>query len=84
MGNNRISVGANMQFLKRGKWAVVLLDQDEIATAVYAYLVAHGVHVSGPRRVRWETPDDSTTECAVLVDPSGKLIEPDGFSTFDR
>lgn len=64
-----------MQFCRRGSCAVVLLGPDEIATAIDAYLVAHRVSVTGPRTVRWETPDDDTTECAVIVDPSGRLID---------
>jgi hypothetical protein len=65
-------------------FAVIILDMDEIATAVDAYLVSHGIHVSGPRTIRMERPDDDTTNGVVIVDPSGKCIEPDGFSTFDR
>jgi hypothetical protein len=65
----------DMILTKRGKCDVVLLDYDEIATAIDAYLVTHNISVSGPRTIRWETPDESTTECAVIVDPSGKLVD---------
>lgn len=67
-----------MQFCKRGATKVVLLGPDEIARAIDAYLVARGVSVSGPRTVCWETPDDTTTECTVIVDPSGRLIDDEG------
>lgn len=67
-----------MQFIKRGRCSTVLIGPEQIATAIYAYLVAHGVSITGPRTVRWETPDDDTTECAVIVDPSGQLIDAEG------
>ena len=67
-----------MLFCRRGTCPVVLLNPDELATAVRAYLVAHGVSVTGPNTVRIETPDDDTTEAAVIVDPSGRLIDDQG------
>lgn len=67
-----------MMFLKRGSHPVVLLDSDEIATAIRSYLVAHGVSVTGPNTVRHETPDDDTYQIAVVVDPSGRLIDDAG------
>lgn len=67
-----------MMFCMRGRCPVVLLDQDEVATAVRSYLVAHGVAVSGPNTVRIQTPDDDTYECAVIVDPSGRLLDVQG------
>lgn len=67
-----------MRFVKRGRCSAVLLDQNELATAVHAYLVAHGVYAGPATTVRYETTDDDTTECAVIVDPSGRLIDGDG------
>lgn len=67
-----------MQFVKRGQCVAVLLDNDEIARAVRAYLVSHGVYAGPATTVRWETPDDDTTECCVIVDPSSRLIDRDG------
>lgn len=67
-----------MLFCRRGNCPVVILNGDELATAVRSYLVAHGVSVSGPNTVRIETPDDDTTEAAVIVDPSGRLVDDQG------
>lgn len=54
----------------------IQLTGDEIATAVDAYLVAHGIHVSGPRTV---TVNGSLCELgSVYVDPSGFVITPEG------
>lgn len=63
-----------MRIIKRGKCNVLLLDGDEIATAVRAYLVAHSVYAGPVTTVRWETPDDETTECAIIVDAGSRLI----------
>lgn len=67
-----------MQFCKRGRNPVVFLSWDEVATAVRSYLVAHRVSVSGPNTVRLETPDDVADGVAVVVDPSGRLIDSEG------
>lgn len=68
-----------MKYVKRGNSVGVLLDSDEIATAVRAYLVAHGVYAGPVTTVRWETSDDHTTECCVIVDRStSRLIDSDG------
>lgn len=48
------------------------LDGGEIATAIMAYLVAHGVHVDGPRTI---TVNGGLCEIGeVYVDPSGFVI----------
>ncbi len=50
----------------------VELTGDEVATAIDAWLVAHGVHVSGPRTV---TVNGELCESGhVYVDPSGFVI----------
>lgn len=45
------------------------LTGDELATAIDAYLVAHGVHVSGPRTVF--VNGDLCRSSRVYVDPCG-------------
>jgi hypothetical protein len=54
----------------------IQLTGDEVATAVDAYLVAHGVYVSGPRTIR---VNGQLCEIgSVYVDPSGFVITPEG------
>ncbi len=55
-----------------GPGVSITLDGGELATAIDAYLVAHDVHVSGPRttRVNGEWPRKAT----IYVDPSGFVI----------
>lgn len=67
-----------MLFCKRGANKVVLLSNDEVATAIRSYLVARNVSIMGPNTVRLETPDAETHEIAVIVDPSGRLIDDEG------
>lgn len=52
------------------------LSGDEVAVAISAYLVAHAIHVSGPRtiRVNGELCDSGS----IYVDPSGFVITPEG------
>lgn len=52
--------------------AVIDLDGDEVATAIDAYLVAHGVHVSGPRTIT--VNGELCRVGRVYVDPSGFVI----------
>jgi len=48
------------------------LTGDEIATAIDAYLVAHGVFVSGPRTI---TVSGELIKCGeIYVDPSGFVV----------
>ena len=48
------------------------LSGDEVATAIDSYLVAHGVHVSGPRTIR---VNGQLCEVGhVYVDPTGFVI----------
>lgn len=51
----------------------VELTGDEVATAIDAYLVAHGVHVSGPRTVT--VNGELCKSGLVYVDPSGFVID---------
>ncbi len=48
------------------------LSGDEVAIAIDAYLVAHGIHVSGPRTVT--VNDDLCIFGHVYVDPSGFVV----------
>jgi len=50
----------------------VELDGDEVATAIGAYLVAHGVHVVGPRTI--SVNGELCEFGRVYVDPSGFVI----------
>lgn len=57
---------------KYGPVVSIKLTGDEVATAIYAYLVAYGVHVDGPRTVLVNGELCSSGE--VYVDPSGFVI----------
>lgn len=57
---------------KYGPGVEINLDGAEVATAIDAYLVAHGVHVRGPRTI---TVNGSLCEVGrVYVDPSGFVV----------
>lgn len=56
-----------------GPGVEIKLDGSEIALAIDAYLVAHGIHVSGPRTIN---VNNSLIEWGrVYVDPSGFVIK---------
>jgi hypothetical protein len=55
-----------------GPGVSIELTGDEVATAISAYLVAHGVHVSGPRTVT--VNGELCEEGEVYVDPSGFAV----------
>lgn len=58
---------------KFGPGVSIELTGDEVAVAISAYLVAHDVHVSGPRTI---TVNGELCETGrVYVDPSGAVIE---------
>ena len=55
-----------------GPGVEIKLSGDEVAIAISAYLVSHGIHVSGPRTI---TVNGSLcTIGEVYVDPSGRVI----------
>lgn len=55
-----------------GPGVSVDLDGVEVATAIDAYLVAHGIHVAGPRTI---TVNGELCKVGrVYVDPSGFVI----------
>ena len=62
----RLSAGATC--------VAVLLNGNELATAVRAYLVARNVYAGPVTTVSYETPDDDTTNAVVIVDPDSRLI----------
>jgi len=55
-----------------GPGVSIELTGNEVATAIDAYLVAHGIRVNGPRTIRIEGQLCGETE--VYVDPSGFVI----------
>jgi hypothetical protein len=60
---------------EHGPGVEINLTGNELATAISAYLVAQGVHVSGARtiRVNGEMCDNSS----IYVDPSARVIKGD-------
>lgn len=59
-----------------GPGVSIELTGDEVAVAIDAYLVAHGIYVSGPRTV---TVNGELCDCGrVYIDPSGYVITADG------
>lgn len=64
-----------------GPGVSIELTGDEVATAINAWLVAHGIHASGPRTV---TVNGVLCEAGrVYVDPSGFVVA-DGKKTSGR
>ncbi len=55
-----------------GPGVSIELTGDEVATAIDAWLVAHGVHVSGPRTIT--VNGEPCESCRVYIDPSGFAI----------
>ena len=61
---------------KYGPGVNIALTGDEVARAIFAWLVARGVHVDGPRTV---TVNGELCEAGrVYVDPAGFVITPKG------
>lgn len=50
----------------------ITLNGNEVATAIDAFLVAHGVHVNGPRTIT--VNGELCSSGRVYVDPSGFVI----------
>ena len=55
-----------------GPGVLITLTGDEVALAIYAYLVAHNVNINGPRTVSSNGKLMGNTQ--VYVDPSGFVI----------
>ena len=49
------------------------LTGNEVATAIYAYLVAHNVYIDGPATIR--VNGELIKKGEIYVDPSGRVIE---------
>lgn len=56
-----------------GPGVVVELNSDEVALALYAWLVGRGVFLQGPRTVRLHADDPGGA--TVYVDPSGAVFD---------
>lgn len=54
-----------------GPGVEVLLTGDEVAIAIDAFLVAHGIHVRGPRTIH--VNGELCETGSVYVDPSGSV-----------
>lgn len=54
-----------------GPGVSVRLTSDELATAILAYLMAHGVNITGPRTVF--VNGELCVDSQVYVDPSGDV-----------
>lgn len=55
-----------------GPGVSIYLTGSEVVTAIDAFIVAHGVHVSGPRTITVD--GDLIEEGHIYVDPSGFVI----------
>ena len=55
-----------------GPGVEITLTSNEVATAIDAYLVAHGIHVSGPRTIC--VNGELCEKGSIYVDPSGFAI----------
>lgn len=66
----------NVQFGKGkteyGTGVQIDLTGDEVATAIDAYLVAHGIYVDGARTIR--VNGELCQYGQIYVDPSGKVV----------
>lgn len=56
-----------------GKGISIQLSGSEVATAISAYLVAHGIHVEGARTIR--VNGELCANGEIYVDPSGYVIK---------
>lgn len=61
---------------KYGPGVSIELTGNEVATAIDAWLVAHGVHVSGARTIT--VNGELCGDGQIYVDPSGFVITPEG------
>jgi len=58
---------------KYGTGIEIKLNADEIAKAIYTYLIAHDIHVSGAATITSEN-GKLLTEHSIYVDPSGQVV----------
>lgn len=71
-----MEIGYGKGTTEYGPGVAIELTGDEVATAIAAYLVAHNVHVSGPRTIT--VNGELCEKGRVYVDPSGFVNTPDG------
>lgn len=57
-----------------GPGVSVEMTGDEVAKAIDAYLVAHGISVKGPRTIRLNGTLCTHMDMSMHVDPSGSVI----------
>jgi len=55
-----------------GPGVMIELSGDEVAMAISSFLVAHGVHVDGPRTIR--VNGQFCEDASIYVDPSGFVV----------
>lgn len=55
-----------------GPGVKIKLTGEEVATAIDAYLVAHGIYVQGPRTIK--VNNELCKKGSIYVDPSGFVI----------
>lgn len=55
-----------------GPGVEIKLTGDEVATAIDAYLVSHGIHVDGPRTIT--VNGELCVQGEIYVDPSGSVV----------
>ena len=61
---------------KYGPGIEIILDGSDVARAIFAYLVAYGIHVQGPSTI---TVNGELCQYGrIYVDPSGFVIDADG------
>lgn len=72
IGDKTMDVKRGSGTTKHGPGVDITLTGDEVATAIDAYLVAHGVIVRGPRTIKVNGERCKLGE--VYVDPSGKVL----------
>jgi hypothetical protein len=66
-----MKVGYGNGMTEYGPGVLIELDGNELATAIDAYLVAHGVAVNGPRTILVNGKLCDNTQ--IYVDPSGRV-----------
>lgn len=57
---------------KHGPGVQIDLGGNEVALAIYTYLTAHGVHISGPATI--SVNGETIRFGEVYVDPSGRVV----------
>lgn len=61
---------------KYGSGISIIMDGNEVATAIDAWLVTKGVNIQGPRTIA--VNDERCKHGHIYVDPSGSITTPEG------